>query len=269
MTNSNSIPKFSMEIKAGKSGKREEILFKIEELLTLNIYEFWITFMITAKSEEKARERLKIFEDTVNNLQLCLLSNSSNLKSWEALNIETTKVKDKIFISIIIDPEAPDLTEIIKKLDSLDQSLTSPIDDFISMTFKSELSIKEMLGKSKTDLLQSYGSLEVISEHWSAYKTMKIPQSEFTSSIEKFMKIEGDKDLTPEELSRFYPVSKYLRKFCSPMALLTTQVHILSEALKVFQDDFRPSLSIFTRYMNLGCEFCLEGEDIASLFQYN
>lgn len=268
VSKSKAAPRFCLDFKAGKSGKREEILHKIEEKLTLNIYESWITFVITAKTDEKARERLKLFEETVNNLQLCLISNSSNIKFWDSFTIETSKIGDKIFLSIIIDTEADHLSDLVSKLDSLDRSLTSPIDDFLSISFKSELSVKDLVSKPSSEILDSIrlGSLEILSEHWSAYKSMKTSETEFGAFMEKFLKIEGEKVLSSDDLARLLPVASYLRQTFSPVSRLISQVPMLYEALKVFNEDFKPSLSIFARYMNLGCEFSVEGEDLASLF---
>lgn len=263
----NYAPKFLMSIKAGKSGKREEILHSVESLLRYNIYEFWVSCMITAENEAKAVQNLQMLADTLNNFQACFFSNSSTTDILDTLKVETCRRGENIFLNMIIDVESLELAGIIKKLDEIEQRLTSPIDDFVSILFKSDLGIKEMLGKANNNFLESlqFGSIEIESEHWSAYCDMINPESDFDLILKKFTKIEGEKIIESSEMAKFEPIHRYVQQFFSPLGQIMTQMHLLREALKVFQGDFKPRLAFYVRYMNLGLELILEGEDLSSL----
>ena len=260
-------PKFLMSINAGKSGKREEILHSVETRLNLNIYEFWVTCIITGKTESKAIENLQILSDTLNNLQVCLFSNSSTTDIIDTLKVETCRRGKDIFLSFLLDVESNELAEIIKKLDEIEQRLTSPIDDFIRVKFKSDLGIREMLSKSNHSFLESlqFGAIEVESEHWSAYYEMINPESDFDKIMKGFTKMEGERVIDSAEIAKFEPIHKYIQQFFSPCGNMMTQMHLLGEALRVFEEDFEPKLAFYVRYMNLGLELVLEGEGLVSL----
>jgi hypothetical protein len=260
-------PKFLMSINAGKSGKREEILRSVESRLNLNIYEFWVTCIITGKTESKAIENLEILSDTLKNLQVCLFSNSSTTDISDTLQVDACRRGEDIFLSFLFDVESKELAEIIKKLDEIEQRLTSPIDDFVCIKFKSDLGIKEMLSKSNHSFLESlqFGAIEVESEHWSAYCDMINPESDFDKIMKGFTKMEGERVIDPAEMAKLEPIHKYIQQFFSPCGNMMTQMHLLGEALRVFEEDFKPKLVFYVRYMNLGLELILEGEDLVSL----
>lgn len=253
---------FFAKVYLGKSAKREQLLSKAESILNLNIYEFWISITLSATSESSLIQRLRLIDNMLYYLKFSWLN--SHLPNLPELAKTQVQMRNsEIWLGICFNLKNDSQNSILDQLTSLEKKLISPIDDYVSLTINSGLSIKQMMEQEKQSFLQSVesGSIEIESEHWAGY-IQGSQDSPISQSIKSFLLLEGEQVLDPVNSDPFMPLLDYLKYIFSQYKKLTSCIPIVGEALSLDSTHIEEKLTIFMRFSNIGAEFQLAGQGL-------
>jgi hypothetical protein len=259
--------KLSLKLSVTKSAKREQLLRKIEEMLNLNIHEFWITFVLTCKSQATAVRRLKLVEDMLYYLKFSFLNNQFP-EMPEFANTRVQLVRNEIFFSFCFNFNNESVSAFADKLKNIEKTFVSPIDDFVIFNVSSSCSLNEMRKRKNVGFLQSIepGMIVIESEHWAGYSEIIDIKGKEGDAIKKFLSIEGEASFDSPKGDPFSSLYEYLKTISDFVKKISKLVPIVSEALELNPEEVEEKLSVYLRFLNIGVELLIEGEDLETIF---
>lgn len=255
--------KFFFKLFLGKSAKREQLLRQAEDILSLNIHEFWVAIKLTAKSQEILIKRLQLVENMLYYLKHSWLNN--NFPSLPDLaNTRVQVHKSEIWICICFNFNNESVSSITEQLKNIEKQFISPIDDYFSLTVNSGTSLREILKQQKKHFFQSFekGSIEIEAEHWVGFSKLAQNNSNINSAVQKFLQMEGEQVLNKADSEPFLPLLNYLKSGIELYRNLVGYIPIIGEALSLDPESFEEKMSIFVRFSNIGSEFQIAGQDL-------
>lgn len=253
---------FFAKVFLGKSAKREQLLNQAESILNLNIHEFWISITLSAKSESSLIHRLQLVDNMLYYLKFSWLN--SHLPNLPELAKTQVQVRNsEIWLGICFNLKDDSQNSILDQLTNIEKKLISPIDDYVSLTINSGLSIKQMMEREKPSFLQSVetGSIEIESEHWAGY-IQGSQDNSISQAITAFLHFEGEQVLDVVNSDPFMPLLDYLKFIFSSYKKLTSCIPIVGEALSLDSLHLEEKLTIFMRFLNIGAEFQIAGQGL-------
>ena len=258
-----SSPQFFFKLFVGKSAKREQLLRQAEDILSLNIHEFWVSIKLTAKSQETLMKRLQLVENMLYYLKHSWLNNSfPSLPDLASTRVQVNK--SDIWISICFNFNNESVSSLTEQLKNMEKQFISPIDDYFSLTVNSGTPLKEILKQQKKHFFQLFekGSIEIEAEHWAGFSKLGQNNSGFNHAVQKFLQIEGEQVLDKVESEPFLPLLDYLKSGIGLYRELVGYIPIIGEALSVDPESFEEKMSVFLRFSNIGGEVQIAGQDL-------
>lgn len=259
--------KVELKITVAKSAKREQLLRKVEEMLNLNIHEFWISFVLTCKNQACAVKRLKLIEDMLYYLKFSFLNNQfPDLP--EFANTQVRLDKNEIWFSVCFNFNNDSVSTISERLNNIERIFVSPIDDHITLTINSGLNFEELKKKRSKCFLQSIepGTVTIESEHWAGYSSLIELQGKTGEAIKKLLALEGEISYDSPNSDLFTSLHEYLQMGFGFIGKLSQYIPIVADAVEINPDELEEKIKIYVRFLNIGAELLIEGEEIDAIF---
>ena len=256
---------FSLKFNAADSAKREEMLRDIEISLGLNIYECWFAIVLQANSESLVLQNLRKFEDVIQAVKSSVLTGSlSDQNLIEDITHNIVTKGDILQFSFAFEVNNESVESIASSLVLLEKLLVSPVDNYFNLSVTSDKSCTRHKESPGSCFLDSLGSGEVLieSEHWSSFGELISPVHPFHHYLQAFAKQEGLLTLSNPDFTEFKPLVEYLTLLLGPIKNLSRSVPLVSDVLDIIQKDFRPTITLYKRFMNLSLKLTISCSDL-------
>ena len=261
--------KLGLHLVLGSSGKREEILRDINNMLRLNIYECWIAFQVKFKEEAVAKENLRRTEEMLANFKAASLAGTIVEKEIaDSINCKVVLSGFDIICVVYLDVSNDYIDQSLEMFKNIDKLFKSPTDDYIDIKVISKNNISELQNRQELDLGGSIeaGKIIVKAEHWAMFVGLIKPATALEEIIERFLALEGAKTVTDPDTSGTQSLMHYLNLAFAPIRKMFAGNQLASRFFGALGTDIYPELDVHLRYNNIGGKFAISCEDLSLLF---
>ena len=260
-------PNFELSMSIGNSGKKEEILRKITEILNLHIYEFWVCFKVEYKCELQCKYSVNLYKDLIESLKIALMVNSSSVNDLRKGVIGNAICEGNlVYFGFGFDVCNDVVEEALEFAIKLNELLKSPTDDFAELNVLSSGSIvsKQSSGSLAESLADSEVSIKA--EHWDSFNEVFQERSYLGTIFKKFLELNGNIELDNFSLAGAPSMRYILELLLSPIKSALKLTSISSQIISQFGQDLYPTFALYSRIGNYGLSLRLSDPNIKDLF---